>query len=66
MATIVGMPRMILTMRRAPAPGDIGHVGTCPLCSHAAGSPPCLACRDEMRARLAEMQLATYVERAVN
>lgn len=66
MATLVGSTRMIVTMRRAPTPGEVGHVGTCPLCSYVPGAPPCLACRDEMRARLAELQLATYVERAVN
>lgn len=41
-------------LRRTPMPGEIGHLGTCPLCSHGKGAPPCLACRDELRARLVE------------
>lgn len=56
----------IHTLRRAPRPGDIGHPGTCPLCSEAKAAPPCLACRDELRARLAEFQAAAYAQRAVN
>lgn len=45
-------------VRQAPRAGEIGHVGTCPLCAGAAGCPPCLACRDELRARLREMEPA--------
>lgn len=60
------VPR-IATLRRVPMPGEIGCVGACPLCSGAsARTPPCLACRDELRARLEDMQLQWYVERAVN
>lgn len=51
-------------VRRVPMPGEIGSLAHCPLC--AGGRVPCLACRDELRARLADMQLALYVERAVN
>lgn len=54
-----------LTMRRAPRPGEIGHPGTCPLCSHVQGAPPCLACRDEIRARLLEVT-AVAAARALN
>lgn len=54
------------TLRRVPLRGEVGCPGSCPLCSGAAGAPPCLACRDEMRARLAEMQAHRYVERALN
>lgn len=59
----------LYTIRRVPQPGEPGCIGSCPLCTprHAAQrAPPCLACRDEMRARLAEMQLQMYVERALN
>lgn len=58
----------VTTLRRIAAPGEVGCVGACPLCSCAQGRamPPCLACRDELRARLEDMQLAWYVERAVN
>lgn len=61
------MPR-VATLRRVPMPGEVGCVGACPLCSTKDGAkaPPCLACRDELRARLADMQLQWYVERAVN
>lgn len=62
MAGLVGLA----TMRRVPMRGEVGCVGSCPLCSTAPRSPPCLACRDELRARLAEMQLHHYVERALN
>lgn len=41
--------------RSVPRPGEIGHVGTCPLCAGATGCPPCLACREELRERLREM-----------
>lgn len=54
------------TLRRAPRAGEVGCVGSCPLCAGARGAPPCLACRDELRARVSEMRLAQYVERAVN
>ena len=48
-----------LLARRAPLPGDVGHLGTCPLCrGHEAGYPPCLACRDEIRARVLESSFA--------
>lgn len=55
-------------VRRMPQPGDVGCVGACPLCRSATGRPvpPCLACREELRARLADMQLAYYAARAVN
>ena len=59
----------IVTVRRVPTPGEIGCVGACPLCtSGTAGKtyPPCLACREELRARLADMQLSYYVARALN
>lgn len=59
-------PRLC-TVRRVPQPGDVGCPGSCPLCTSTTGrAPPCLACRDELRARLEEMQLQFYVERAVN
>ena len=58
-------PRLQL-VRYVPMPGEVGAIGSCPLCSGAKCAPPCLACRDELRARLADMQLAWYVERAVN
>lgn len=54
------------TVRRVPQPGEVGCPGSCPLCAGARAAPPCLACRDELRARLAEMQLQWYVERALN
>lgn len=67
MVTVVGGARAVYTVRRVPAPGEIGCVGACPLCCQPGKSgPPCLACRDELRSRLAEMQLSYYVERAVN
>ena len=57
----------IYTMRRMPQPGEVGCPGSCPLCAGAGGrAAPCLACREELRARLAEMQLAHYVEGALN
>jgi hypothetical protein len=57
----------IYTMRRVPRPGDVGCPGSCPLCAPGTGrAAPCLACREELRARLAEMRLAHYVERALN
>lgn len=58
----------VVQVRRQPQPGEIGCVGECPLCSRpgARASPPCLACRDELRARLSGMQLSYYVARALN
>ena len=65
--------RPVLTFRRVPQPGEIGHVGTCPLCADTPSArraatpvPPCLACRDELRARWEEMRLPMYMARAVN
>lgn len=58
----------IVQVRRIPAPGEIGCIGSCPLCTSKTGKPvpPCLACREELRSRLAEMQLTYYVARALN
>lgn len=57
----------IVTVRRVPVPGEVGCVGACPLCTvKGKVNPPCLACREELRARLAEMQLHYYMARAVN
>lgn len=57
----------IVTLRRVPMPGDIGCVGACPLCTvPGKSSPPCLACRDELRARLADLQVHYYMQRATN
>lgn len=57
----------IYTMRRLPRPGEVGCPGSCPLCTGRVGRvAPCLACREELRARLAELHLAHYVERALN
>ena len=57
-----------MLVRRVPAQGEVGCPGSCPLCTSTSGrpSPPCLACRDEIRARLADMQLTQYMERALN
>lgn len=66
MTALATTSRALYTMRRSPAPGEIGCVGACPLCSGAQGHPPCLACRDELRARVAEMRLSHYVEGALN
>ena len=55
---------MLGLVRRVPAPGEPGSLAHCPLCQ--GGRVPCLACREELRARLDEMQLALYVERALN
>lgn len=64
MSAVLGV---VYTMRRVPRPGEVGCPGSCPLCAAAEGlRAPCLACREELRARLAEMQLAQYVERALN
>ncbi|HUR70290.1 MAG TPA: hypothetical protein VM370_13680 [Candidatus Thermoplasmatota archaeon] len=57
----------IVTVRRLPVAGEIGCVGACPLCSvPGKSSPPCLACREELRSRLADMQLQYYMQRAMN
>jgi len=57
----------IVTLRRVPMPGEVGCVGSCPLCTcPGKAAPPCLACRDEMRARLADLQIHYYMARAVN
>lgn len=59
----------IVQVRRQPTPGEVGCVGACPLCTRPGATratPPCLACRDELRARLADMQLHYYVARALN
>lgn len=66
MTSVTGAPAPLLPSRRAPLPGDVGHLGTCPLCSHGKGAPPCLACRDELRARVLDMYAAAYAERALN
>jgi len=57
----------LMTLRHVPQPGSIGCPGSCPLCcSSAAPQPPCLACRDEMRERLTEMNTRHYVATACN
>lgn len=57
----------IVTVRRVPMRGEVGCVGACPLCSvPGKTSPPCLACREEMRSRLADMQTHYYMARAMN
>lgn len=69
MTAIVPTTRTTVQVRLAPAPGEVGCVGACPLCTKAGSTkayPPCLACREELRARLADMQLTYYVERALN
>lgn len=66
-AIVPGAMGVVHTLRRIPARGEVGCPGSCPLCTSAtARAPPCLACREELRARLAEMRLAEYVEAAVN
>ena len=58
-----------LLVRRVPSPGEPGCIGACPLCTvkgSAKSYPPCLACREELRSRLAEMQVSYYVARALN
>jgi hypothetical protein len=48
-------------------PSEIGHPGTCPLCAAlGASAPPCLACRDELRARLLETDAVPMTELALN
>lgn len=66
MNVVVGVG--VHTMRHVPQRGEVGCIGSCPLCAGVEGrrAPPCLACREEMRARLAELQLHRYVERALN
>lgn len=58
----------LVQVRRIPSPGEIGCIGACPLCTSRSGkpAPPCLACREELRSRLADMQLSYYVARALN
>ena len=57
----------IVTVRRVPMPGEVGCVGACPLCTvPGKTTAPCLACREELRSRLVEMQLPYYVARAMN
>ncbi len=51
-------------LRRGPRSGEIGSVSGCPLCGGA--SPPCLACRDELRARVASLGVVAHVEAALN
>lgn len=66
MTSALGASTPLHSPRRAPRPGDVGHLGTCPLCAHAKNAPPCLACRDELRARVLDLHAAAYAERAVN
>lgn len=59
----------VVMVRLQPLPGQVGCIGSCPLCTRpgsARPNPPCLACRDELRARLSEMQTTYYVARALN
>ena len=58
----------IVQVRRIPTPGEVGCVGACPLCTSKNGKsyPPCLACRETLRSRLAEMQVSYYLARALN
>lgn len=57
-----------MLVRRLPQPGEVGCVGACPLCTRtgARSLPPCLACREELRTRLAELQTYYYAARALN
>lgn len=65
--TSIAPTNQVHTLRRVPQPGEIGCPGACPLCCTGNGhAPACLACRDELRARLAEMQAWDYAETAVN
>lgn len=66
MTSAIGQTPHLVTLRQVPMPGEVGHLGTCPLCSHAKNAPPCLACRDELRARLSEMNTVVMIERALN
>ena len=66
MTSVTGASTPLHSLRRAARPGDVGHLGTCPLCSHAVGAPPCLACRDELRARVLDLHAAAYAGRALN
>lgn len=61
MTSAVPRPQTTL-LRRAPQPGEIGHLGSCPLCARGKNTPPCLACREELRARLLEMQQVVFVD----
>ena len=59
----------VVMVRLQPLPGQIGCIGSCPLCSRSGSArptPPCLACREELRSRLSEMQMGYYVARARN
>lgn len=57
----------IVVVRRIPAPGEIGCIGACPACTVTGKHyPPCLACRDELRRRLSDMQTTYYMARAMN
>jgi hypothetical protein len=67
MTSVTGSPsRYSPALRRQALPGEIGHLGTCPLCAYSFGSPPCLACRDELRARLLEMGMTPRRAAALN
>jgi hypothetical protein len=67
MTAVTGPARALYTVRRVPQRGEVGAVGACPLCTvEGSALPPCLACREELRARLAEMQTHYYVARAMN
>ncbi len=55
-------PAGLVPVRAEPKRGEIGCVGACPLC--APGYPPCLACRDTLRARLRAFQLDTPLSAA--
>ena len=66
MTSVTGGPSPLLPLRRGPRPGEVGHLGSCPLCAHGKATPPCLACRDELRARVLDMHAAAYAGRAVN
>lgn len=68
MTTLLGGAGMTVhTTRRVPQAGEVGCPGSCPLCAvPGRAAPPCLACRDELRARLAEFNLHRFVEAALN